>query len=538
MAATALADGSGGGALGVPAFSNEVEGALVRAITGPARARPEAGDARGRQDARAQSQLSPRPPDQGRPAHGARGQPVAFASSAATAASVAPLQDEARVRMKRYLDAPPVDYLPAPLLQLAPNQSHALLIDTSRSRLFVYANDLGRPRYVTDFYISLGKNGVDKPREGDQKTPIGVYTILALKDKLPDFYGPGAYPLSYPNEWDRLNGRNGHGIWLHGTPSDTYSRAPWATDGCVVLTNEDLARLSKYVDVSRTPVVIGQAVEWRAPGQWEAEREAFLAAFGKWKTDWESLDANRYLSHYSRNFRSERRDFAAWSARKRQVNSGKTWIKVGVNDMSVFAYPGTRDLMMITFEQDYRSNNLSNRTMKRQFWAARAASGASSTRRSSLPDFLHSRPNGNSHAHPIPPHAHRIPRHRLGPAARRVRPGPTRRLPRERKRTDESETHDLHGPHRHPARQGQGAHLHGELREVRRGGPLQRHHLPPRDRRLHGPGRRLHEGHAPEAREPADQERVDQRPEERQLHRGHGAHQRARFGDRRSSSST
>jgi hypothetical protein len=26
-------------------------------------------------------------------------------------------------------------------------------------------------------------------------------------------------------------------------------------------------------------------------------------------------------------------------------------------------------MMMVTFEQDYRSSNLSNRTLKRQFWA-------------------------------------------------------------------------------------------------------------------------------------------------------------------------
>jgi murein L,D-transpeptidase YafK len=369
MAATALADGSGGGSLGGPAFSNEVESALVRAITGLS-------DHGLKQALVEVDKMLARNPNhrlayliKGDLLMASAGQPVAFASSAASSASVAPLQDEARARMKRYLDAPPVDYLPAPLLQLSPKHAHALLVDTSRSRLFVYANDLGRPRYVTDFYISLGKNGVDKSREGDQKTPIGVYNLLPLKDGLPDFYGPGAYPLSYPNEWDRVNGRNGHGIWLHGTPSDTYSRAPWATDGCVVLTNEDLARLSKYLDVNRTPVVIGQSVEWRPPDQWEAERDGFLAAFGKWKSDWESLDANRYLSHYSRDFRSEHRDFATWSARKRQVNTGKTWIKVGVNDVSVFEYPGTRDLMMISFEQDYRSNNLSNRTFKRQFWA-------------------------------------------------------------------------------------------------------------------------------------------------------------------------
>jgi murein L,D-transpeptidase YafK len=369
-AATALADGSGGGALGVPVFTNEVEGALVRAFTGLR----EQGLRTAMHEV---DNMLARNPNY-RLGHLIRGdllmaragQPVAFAStSAATMASVAPLQDEARVRMKRYVDAPQVDYLPAPLLQLSAHQSHALLIDTSRSRLFVYANDLGRPRYVTDFYISLGKNGIDKSREGDQKTPIGIYTILSQKEKLPDFYGPGAYPLSYPNEWDKVNGRNGHGIWLHGTPSDTYSRAPWATDGCIVLTNEDLARLSRYVDVSRTPVVIGQAVEWHAPNQWEADREAFLKAFGKWKSDWESLDTNRYLAHYSRDFRSKNRNFAAWSASKRKVNSGKSWVKVGVNDVSVFAYPGPEQLMMITFEQDYRSNNMAAKTVKRQFWS-------------------------------------------------------------------------------------------------------------------------------------------------------------------------
>jgi murein L,D-transpeptidase YafK len=368
MAAAALADGTNP-FLATSAFSNEVEGALVRALTGLRE--------QGLKQAMSEVDgMLTRNPNyrlghliKGDLLMALAGRPVAFASTTASEASVAPLQDEARVRMKRYLDAPPVDFMPAPLLHLSEKQSHALLIDTSRSRLFVYANDLGRPRYVTDFYISLGKNGIDKSREGDQKTPIGVYTLLALKDKLPDFYGPGAYPLTYPNDWDKINGRNGHGIWLHGTPSETYARPPWATDGCVVLTNEDLARLTKYVDVTRTPVVIGQSVEWRDPRQWEAEREGFLAAFGRWKADWESLDAQRYIANYSPNFRTEKRDFAAWSARKRHVTAGKTWIKVGVNDMSVFAYPGSKDLMMITFEQDYRSNNLSNRTLKRQFWA-------------------------------------------------------------------------------------------------------------------------------------------------------------------------
>jgi murein L,D-transpeptidase YafK len=365
--ASAVADG-GLPHVARPVFTNDTEGSLVRAITslresGLQHALDEIDNVLARKPNFRLAYLM-----QGDLLMARAGRPVAFASNAASASTVAPLQDEARVRLKRYLDAPPVDYLPAPLLQLGEKESYVLLVDTSRSRLFVYANDLGRPRYVTDFYISLGKNGVEKSREGDMKTPIGVYTVISEKDKLPDLYGTRAYPLSYPNDWDRMHGRSGHGIWLHGTPSNTYSRAPWATDGCVVLTNEDFARLSKYIDVSRTPVVIGEAVQWIDPRKWEAEREGFLKALDGWKADWESRDVERYLSHYSEQFHSERLDSAAWKARKRKVGSNKTWIKVRLDDVSFYQYPGSPGTMMVTFAQDYRSNNLSHRTFKRQFW--------------------------------------------------------------------------------------------------------------------------------------------------------------------------
>ena len=367
LSATALADGSLVPSGAGPAFANEAEGALVRAIielreSGLKRALDEINKAVADRPNFRLAQLV-----KGDILMAQAGRPVAFASTLAPAASLAPLQDEARARLARYLDAPPVDELPDALLQLAPTQPYALVVDTSHSRLYVYANELGRPRYVTDFYISLGKYGVEKEREGDMKTPIGVYTVIADKERLPDFYGPRAFPLSYPNDWDRTNGRKGHGIWLHGTPSETYSRPPWATDGCVVLTNDDLARLTKYVDVSRTPVVISRSIRWLDRRAWEADREAFLASFARWKKDWESRDAERYFAHYSSRFRTDTHDFAAWKARKRQVNAGKSWVKVGIEDMSLFAYPGEKDMMMVTFRQDYRSSNLSHRTVKRQY---------------------------------------------------------------------------------------------------------------------------------------------------------------------------
>ena len=368
LSATALADGSlfplGDG----PAFGNQVEASVVRAIVELRES------ALNRALAEINKAVADRPNFRlaqlvkGDILMAQAGRPVAFASAALPAASLAPLQDEARARVQRYLDAPPADALPGAVLELAPSQPYAIVVDTSRSRLYVYANELGRPRYVTDFYISLGRFGVEKAREGDQKTPIGVYMVVADREKLPDFYGPRAFPLSYPNDWDRMQGRKGHGIWLHGTPPGTYSRPPWATDGCVVLANDDLARLSKYVDVSHTPVVIGASIRWRDRRAWEADRAAFLAAFDGWKKAWESRDTDRYLANYSGRFRSESGGFAAWKARKRHVNAGKAWVKVAVDDMSLFAYPGEKDMMMVTFRQDYRSSNLSKVTRKRQYW--------------------------------------------------------------------------------------------------------------------------------------------------------------------------
>ena len=61
-------------------------------------------------------------------------------------------------------------------------------------------------------------------------------------------------------------------------------------------------------------------------------------------------------------------------------------------------------------------------------------------------------------------------------------------------------------------------------------GPLQRHDLPPRDRRLHGPGRRLHQGHAQKpTRAPIKNESTNGLKND-DVHGRHGAHQRARLG--------
>ncbi|MBI4809531.1 MAG: L,D-transpeptidase family protein [Nitrosomonadales bacterium] len=281
------------------------------------------------------------------------------------------LREEANARLQRVQQQQPIA-VPKYLWQLSPKQRYAVVVDTSKSTLYLYENVKGEPRYVADFYISVGKKGADKLAEGDQKTPLGVYFVNQhlTRDKLTDFYGSGAYPISYPNEWDKRLGRDGHGIWLHGTPSDTYSRPPLASNGCVVLNNDDLTHLGSHLQVGVTPVIITRKMDWMADSDL-GERDALLKAIEQWRNDWASRDTESYLSHYAGDFSTGAVTLPAFAQQKRLVNSGKTWIKVRVSDLSVFPYPNQPDMAVVNFEQDYESNNLSNRMHKRQYWMKR-----------------------------------------------------------------------------------------------------------------------------------------------------------------------
>lgn len=280
------------------------------------------------------------------------------------------LRAEALARLHALRGRPRAQRLPRAILQLHPGQKHALLVDSQRSRLYVFENAGGSPQYVADYYVSLGKGGVDKAREGDQKTPIGVYHVTANlpRQKLTDFYGAGAYPINYPNEWDRQRGRDGYGIWVHGTPPDTYSRPPRASDGCIVLANPDLLSVGRLVQVGMTPVIIADEIEWADAGTLQAERGSLAGALELWRADWESRDTERYLTHYAAEFLAGAQDRKAWAAHKRSVNAAKSWIRVTLAEVSMLRYPREADFVAVSFEQDYRSSNLSNTMRKLQYW--------------------------------------------------------------------------------------------------------------------------------------------------------------------------
>ncbi len=287
------------------------------------------------------------------------------------------LREEARARLARIQYQRPVDLVPRYLVQMQPEQRHALVVDTAKSTLYVFENRGGEARYVADYYITIGKNGIDKYKEGDKKTPLGVYHVTgnipreklsATYGKASELYGNGALPISYPNEWDRRQGRAGYGIWLHGVPFDTYSRPPRSSDGCVALTNEDFEVIAKYAKAGVTPVIIAHGVEWASADAAKTLRKNLAQSLDSWRRDWESLDTGKYLTHYAEEFSAGNMGLAQWSEQKHKVNAGKSWIRLKLDNVSVFLYPGREDLAVVTFDQDYASNNLSNQMRKRQYW--------------------------------------------------------------------------------------------------------------------------------------------------------------------------
>jgi murein L,D-transpeptidase YafK len=276
------------------------------------------------------------------------------------------LREEARLRLLGRLEEPKPGLLPKQILQLAPTQKYALLADASKARLYIFENVAGAPQLVRHFYMTVGRNGVEKRVEGDKKTPVGVYVISDQipRSRLTDFYGAGAFPLNYPNEWDQTVGRTGHGIWLHGVPSDTYNRPPRASDGCVVLANPDLTEIAQYVQVGVTPVIISDKVEWVDRAAWQAQRKALLGKLEAWKGDWERQNSESFLAHYSPRFLFG--EGKAWADSKRRNIANKDWIKLDLTDLSLFLYPSD-DLAVATFTQEYDSNLFRNTSRKRMY---------------------------------------------------------------------------------------------------------------------------------------------------------------------------
>lgn len=130
---------------------------------------------------------------------------------------------------------------------------HLILIEKNLQRLRVFEYD-GELRVVAEYFSATGENFGIKEVSGDSKTPEGIYFITKVFiDNEITVFGDKAFHLDYPNFFDIEAGRNGDGIYIHGTNTELK---PYSTNGCVTMANDDLDDLEKYLDQAVTPVVI------------------------------------------------------------------------------------------------------------------------------------------------------------------------------------------------------------------------------------------------------------------------------------------
>ncbi len=283
------------------------------------------------------------------------------------------LREESLLRMRALRERPAPGLLPTNFVRLSPRNKHAIAVDASRARVYLFENTAQGLKLVSDYYASVGKMGIDKIIEGDLKTPLGIYHVTNTLDpnSLKDLYGAGALPINYPNPYDLRRGKTGSGIWLHGVPQAQFARAPKATDGCVALSNADLQDILKRVEIRTTPVVILPKLEWRNPAQSLADVAAFDRAFASWRSAKTAGDLERTLAQYTPDFNSYGKNLADWrgilSAEIAKKRSNE------LKDLAVlhWAESAQSATMVITFSE-VPVGAISGPT-KRQYWLRSAA---------------------------------------------------------------------------------------------------------------------------------------------------------------------
>ena len=286
----------------------------------------------------------------------------------AGAPQLSELREESQLRLRALRERPPSGYVPSQFLALSPQNRHAIAVDASRSRLYLFENTATGLKLLADYYISVGKSGIEKKVEGDLRTPLGVYFITSNlnRNSLKDFYGSGALPINYPNQLDMRRGKTGSGIWLHGTPREQFSRAPLSTDGCVAIANPDLERIARTVEIRTTPVVIAQSLQWVAPQALSAESKSFEEALRNWHTAKSSGDMVQLSSWYTPDFTSYGKTLAQWQPTMQAEVKKLAGRSVQLKDLSFMRWKDSHETMVVTFGEVIQGAKTG--PTKRQYW--------------------------------------------------------------------------------------------------------------------------------------------------------------------------
>lgn len=260
--------------------------------------------------------------------------------------------------------------LPAYVLEMPETVTEVLVADTGSASLHRFGIENQRVISSDVRYMSIGTAGAGKQRAWDRKTPLGIYFITESLDtsKLHDKYGVAAYPLDYPNAWDRHNQRTGYGIWLHGVDHKNPQRPPLDTDGCLALPNEALLQLGDTLRPLATPIIVTRELRWSLPVERERLVRELRNMLDTWAAALEEGDLYTYLSLYANEFTYAEMDRDAWAAYRYNTFSARKLSAVSLDSIMLLADPDVADLYLSRFTQVLYTNDGPVTTTKRLYW--------------------------------------------------------------------------------------------------------------------------------------------------------------------------
>ncbi|EAI5584310.1 murein L,D-transpeptidase [Campylobacter coli] len=198
----------------------------------------------------------------------------------------------------------------------------------------------------------------DKQVEGDLKTPVGFYELGRKFNPGDPYYGPFAFATTYPNLLDKVQGKTGGGIWIHGYPLDGTRLDEFKTRGCIALFNEDLEEFAKVVQDKKVFAMTEEKEKVRAKKE---DIAALLADLFAWKLAWTDSDINTYLNFYDeKQFkRFDKMKFEQFASMKKSIFSRKEDKKIKFSDINISPYPNVENETMyrISFYEDYYTKN-------------------------------------------------------------------------------------------------------------------------------------------------------------------------------------
>lgn len=268
--------------------------------------------------------------------------------------------------------------VPAWLIRLPDSTTTVFIAETAAAAFHRFDRAGDGVKKVHEDYMSIGLGGVGKERTGDQRTPLGIYFVTEQLDtaRMHEKYGVTAFPLDYPNAWDRRRGRSGDGIWVHGVDARGGKRPPRDTDGCIALPNADLLELEASFTANVTPVLIGTQLEWSDPDAVLKTRHALEQAVRRWADALEQGDMYAYLDAYDAEFEHWGMNKDEWAAFSLKTVARRPITSVRVSDLLILGDPAEEGLYLSRFRLEVGEGEARNvKTMRRMYWR-RSESGA------------------------------------------------------------------------------------------------------------------------------------------------------------------